>query len=461
MDGTRRIDLDEIESRNQEKVIPRILILDPQEDFRLLLRDFLNAHGFNQVNSAANSEDAMDLLRTFKYHLIIADNNLPGMPGMDLLKYIRRYFGSIEVILVTDHPDVDDAVNAVNAVRSGAFDFLAKPVDVDKVLSLVTNALAKQLDNEKKIAIPLGLGVSQLHGYNIIRTLGYGNMGVVVLVEREGKYYAMKILRADSMENSYTPQKIERFMREANVLSHLDHPCVVKVFDFFVPDEDDEVMPYYIVMEFVPGRTLNYYLKKNILELNDKLAIIIQVASALDVVHQQGVLHRDVKPGNVIVSRNLHAKLMDFGVARIANSSLTLAAEIIGSPAYMAPECFGAKDEITERADIFSLGVLSYELLTGIQPFAGDTVMQLIDRICSFRPVAPRILNSDIPQGIQDVLARMLAKRAEERFAEVGEVIQAFNNYKIRQLNEKPQKKSITSIIFNRLMGGGEIQTWQ
>jgi len=454
-DGTRQISLRSDEDElGIEEFIPRILVVDDQENIRSMLQELLFANDYHQVDVACNSEEALDLLKTFKYNLILSDINLPGMSGMDLLKYIRKYFGSIEVILITGNPDLNDAVAAV---KNGAFDYLSKPVDFEKLLAQVTMALRQQQVTEKRLASPAGIEVDEIHGYNIIRTLGCGSMGVVALVEKEGKYYAIKILRKDTA-GAVNSQRIKRFLREAEVLAKIDHPCVVKVYDCFV-SENNLAIPCYIVMEFVPGNPLSYYMNKDVLSLDNKLAIISQIAAALEVVHKHGILHRDIKPGNVIINKQWDAKLMDFGIARILDSSLTMTQELVGSPAYMAPECFGNRDNIDFRSDIFSLGVMGYELLTGQKPFNGDVLGELMAKICSFDPVEPMKLNPNIPAGAQDILAKMLVKDPGERFAKTGDIVRAINHYKIRIQDESRKPGSATAIILRDLLM--KVQVWQ
>ncbi|OGV56402.1 MAG: hypothetical protein A2X49_07770 [Lentisphaerae bacterium GWF2_52_8] len=199
-------------------------------------------------------------------------------------------------------------------------------------------------------------------------------------------------------------------------------------------------------MEYVPGRPLTDYIKKNeSLSIDQKLYIIAQVASALAVVHKFGVLHRDVKPSNILVTESIQAKLSDFGIARISDSSLTMTHEVLGSPAYMTPESFDSRRPIDNRSDIFSLGILSYELITGTKPFQGETVGEMMAAIQHSRPKEPRKILPSISPAVQDILGNMLQKQPEDRYQSAAKVVHAINN-----LNKKSEETDTRSLRFFR-----------
>jgi serine/threonine-protein kinase len=187
-------------------------------------------------------------------------------------------------------------------------------------------------------------------------------------------------------------------------------------------DPADEI-PYFL-MEYVPGRTLADYIASGVLSFSTRISLLRQVAEALDAVHRHRVLHRDLKPHNVMVTDEFIAKLMDFGVAHIAGSSLTLVGSLIGSPAYMAPENFRSQ-AIDERSDVFSLGVLAYELLTGEKPFKGENLSQVGYAIVEAKPIDPCLLRPELSRHMGDTILRMLAKAPEERFPTATAVTQA------------------------------------
>jgi serine/threonine protein kinase len=408
------------------KVVRRILVVDDDDLLRQFLREILQDGGYPQVDIAADSQEALALLKTYQYHVVLADVNMPGMNGFELLEHLHVYYGSIAVLMITGIPDVE---SAVNAVKMGACDYLAKPIHPKKLLDAVGAALQRQQEQQAVAQVQTPLCCSPAREYKVIRNLGAGSMGVVLLVEKDGKNYAMKLLRNDSRSAHPATQR-QRFLREGQILSQISHPCIVKIYEYAMPEEGQEGNAY-IVMEFVPGNPLNRLIEQRSLAINDKVGILSQIASALDVVHRHGIMHRDVKPGNVLVTNEMFAKLMDFGVARIDDSALTMTAEMIGSPAYMAPECFEKKgSDVDSRVDIFSLGVLGYEMFTGLRPFQGRMFADLAQSIRTSRPPAPRELVPDMPVEIEAILARMLAKSPADRFQSCHEVVTAINQMK-------------------------------
>jgi serine/threonine protein kinase len=276
-------------------------------------------------------------------------------------------------------------------------------------------------------------------------------MGVVLLVEKEKKYYALKILRKEGDETNHS-LRIKRFLREAKILSQIEHPNVVKVFDSDLPDD---VSTPYILMEYVDGKPLTDFIKQDSFNLEQKLYIIGQIAAALAIVHKFGVLHRDVKPSNILVTDDYVAKLSDFGIAKISDSSLTMTHEVLGSPAYMPPEIFKPNKLIDSRSDIFSLGILSYELITGEKPFHGETVSEMMDAIQKARPREPRKLMPELPMPVQKVLESMLRKNPDERYQNATEIVEAINSL---GRNEKPEDTlSKSRSFFRNILSSGKI----
>jgi len=417
--------------------IPKILVVD-DEDFVLgFLKDVLENEHYD-VDTSCDCQDAIEKLKNTTYNLILSDINLPGMSGLDLLTMCKESYKSTEVILITGDPDLE---GAVTTVKQGAFDYLSKPITPDKLCERVSSALKHNYNKKTNTSSELG---SHRTGYSVVRTLGAGNMGIVLLVKKNQQYYAMKILRREN----YDPKhhlKVQRFIREAEILSQINHPNIIKIFEYGI--SEDEEIPY-IVMEFIPGRPLNHHMRSNTFTLEQVISIIRQIAEALSVVHQFGVLHRDVKPGNIILTDDMTLKLTDFGIARINNSELTITREILGSPAYMSPESFENSIRSDSRSDIFSLGVIAYELLTGVKPFHGDTIGEMMNAIKFQRPIEPLKINVTIPPGLQDILAKMLAKKPDERFSTATEIIKALDFEDAR----KQGKEGITRRLLRTLL---------
>lgn len=430
----------EEEENKKEKMQIRILIVDDEEAVRKSLEKALLSKNY-YVDIAGTSEDALKKLKERTYHIILADVRLPGMSGSDLLKYCKNNFPEIEVIIITGMPEVD---SAVSTVKGGAFDYLVKPFSLEILFKTIEEALKRHSEKLKSGSLDSDIYDHEPpSGYNIVRTLGSGNMGVVLLVEKRGQYYAMKILRKTGNEERHLA-RVKRFLQEATILTRINHPCIVKIYDFGLPEGKD--VPY-IIMEYIQGKSLVHYLKEDSLDFNQKISIILQIASALELVHSHGILHRDIKPSNVLITNDFCIKILDFGTAYIPDSSLGSEKKFLGSPAYMAPENFYSTENIDRRSDIFSLGVLSYELITGIKPFEAESLAGLIELIQNSRPIEPIKLVPDIPSWIQDILAKMLAKYPEDRFQNVSEIIKSIEHYRKNSIKGKPDSTITTRIL--------------
>lgn len=408
-----------------QQVPDRILVVDDDPLIRDMLNKILSQHGY-VVDLSDGGGDALEKLIDYDYHLLLLDANMPGISGFELLKYCKRHHPDTEIIMITGNPGLEDAVSTV---KDGAFDYIAKPFAIDNLLSRVKDAIDTQ---KRKVATLSKLPTtsdsgshispdSPLPDYKIIKTLGSGTMGVVLHVEKHSIPYALKILRKAGDESTHHV-RVNRFLREAEVLSKIEHPNVVRIFRSGFPKDSD--VPF-ILMEYVDGRPLTDYIKKGTLSITQKLEIIKQIAMALAAVHKAGILHRDIKPSNILVTPQHIAKLSDFGIARISDSSLTMTHEVLGSPAYMPPEAFNSKKMIDSRSDIFSLGVLAYELFTGTKPFHGETVAEMMEAIQHSRPIEPRKLIPDLSMSVQKLLAKMIEKRPSDRYETAQQIVDA------------------------------------
>jgi DNA-binding response OmpR family regulator len=396
---------------------PRILIVDDEDYVRSFLKDALTALPYT-VQVAEDAESAIKILKESKFDLILSDINMPGMSGMDLLTFCKEKYQETEVMLITGNPDLD---GAVGSIKQGAFDYLSKPILLDKLYERVEAALKH--GKRKSITISTITAAIQDSGYRNLKVLGSGNEGTVYLVEKDGQHFAMKVLNRN-IDNLLYDRKFERFIRETEILANMEHPNIVKMFDYGVLNKGK--IPY-IVMEFLSGQPLNKLIGKRNFSFEEKVKIIKDVANALLAVHEHGILHRDIKPANIILTDDNVIKLTDFGIARLKNSDLTMTRELLGSPAYMSPESFDNAKTKDIRSEIFSLGVIAYELFLGVRPFLGDSIGELIHVIKEMNPVEPKKMNPDIPEYIQSILAKMLAKHPSDRFSNMQEFLTAID----------------------------------
>jgi serine/threonine-protein kinase len=251
--------------------------------------------------------------------------------------------------------------------------------------------------------------------YKIAEEIGRGAMGVVyrALDPMMGRRVAIKAINTSYLEGVgvRAAEYLERFRREAEVAGALSHPHIVKIYD---------LGPDYLVMEYVEGQSLASLLQgRQRMPPERILQIVAEIAAALDFAHSRGIVHRDIKPGNVMVQPDGSAKVMDFGLARIASSTLTAAGEILGSVSYMAPEVILGRPA-DARSDIFSLGVVAYEMMTGERPFGGGSITVIIQNVVRMSPRPARHLNSNLPPEYDAIFDRALAKDPGARYATAG-----------------------------------------
>jgi serine/threonine-protein kinase len=250
--------------------------------------------------------------------------------------------------------------------------------------------------------------------YKIIEKLGEGGMGVVYKAEdrRLERTVALKFLSPDTTRDA---SATERFVQEAKATAALNHPNICTVFEI---DEADGRT--FIAMECVEGENLRAMIKAGALELNDALDIAVQVAEGLAAAHENGIIHRDVKPANIVVTPRGRAKIMDFGLARMAGGAqLTRIGTTVGTVAYMSPEQ-ARGDAVDHGTDIWSLGVVLYEMLTGKRPFTGDRDQAVIYSILNNEPDSIASHVSGVPPEIADILVKALAKDPAARYQSAG-----------------------------------------
>jgi len=260
-----------------------------------------------------------------------------------------------------------------------------------------------------------GLGQHTTLGrYEIIKELGRGAMGIVYLGKdpKINRKVAIKTLRFDDDVNEAQTKSVkERFFREAESAGNLTHPHIIRIFD---AGEDQDVA--YIAMELLEGQDLKRNCEKtNLFSTEKVLDMVSQIADALSYAHKQGVVHRDIKPANIMLIKDGTLRITDFGIARIQATSKTATGAVLGTPAYMSPEQVNGK-KVDGRADIFSLGVTLFEMLTGEKPFQADSIAALLYRIANVQHPDAREYNPKVPEDIIPVIEKALAKEAGKRY---------------------------------------------
>jgi eukaryotic-like serine/threonine-protein kinase len=273
---------------------------------------------------------------------------------------------------------------------------------------------------------------TKLGRFEITGVLGEGAMGVVYLAHdpQIDRPVALKMLRPEALVGEHGKEIESRFLKEAKLVGRLSHPNVVTIYE---AGEDKGAA--YIAMEYVEGQPLTAWLgPQRDLSLPDRISIVRQVGLALEHAHDRGVLHRDIKPGNILITPDRRVKVADFGIGKLltpGSSELTRTGHMIGSPAYMSPEQIRG-EKLDGRSDLFSLGVVFYELLTGVRPFPGDSITTLVYQILHLEPRDPVLVKPELPPATSDVFARLLAKTPEKRPASAREFLQEVDRIQSR-----------------------------
>jgi serine/threonine protein kinase len=273
------------------------------------------------------------------------------------------------------------------------------------------------------------MAIKKLGRYEIISEIGQGAMGVVYkavdpLIERT---VAIKTIKLDLSKEELASFEA-RFYREAQSAGRLNHPNIVTIYD--VGKSDDIA---YMAMEFLEGNSLSETLNSHTPIPLDTIAdIAAQVADGLAYAHENGIVHRDIKPANIMIVRDGVAKITDFGIAQMPTGSRTLAGTMLGSPKYMSPEQVIGQS-VDGRSDIFSLGVVLYEMLTGESPFSGDNISTIMYRILNEDPPPPRTVNPRVPDALDFIVSKTLAKHPDDRYQTAKELANDLRNF--AQLN--------------------------
>ncbi|MFH1435243.1 MAG: protein kinase [Pseudomonadota bacterium] len=443
------------------------LVVDDDGVVRVLIARMMAKLGFS-VREAADGVQALQAVEKQDFDIVITDLAMPRMDGIEFIRRARECGLSSPVIFLSGTESVS---KAVEAMKVGATEFLEKPMNSYRLAEAVDQLMAAagaekprackagqppadetafadpsvqvevgmpetvKLDSRQDPTTPMGPGRTgpappkvrlpkKIGRYEVLQLIGKGGMGLVYACSDPllGRSVAVKVLSTVSDKPQEAQELVTRFQREANAAATLSHPNIVAIHDMGQDEEGD----WFIVMELLQGAGLHQFLdREGKLPESEAVSLGFQVADALAFAHGRGVIHRDVKPSNMIVQPDGTAMLLDFGLAAVRGWHLTLSGRILGSPAYMAPERIRG-EQGGAAADQFSLGVVLYECMTGENPFDGDTVETRFLRVLEYDPPPLCEACDAVGQQLSNAIARMMCKQEHDRFQDMGSVADAF-----------------------------------
>lgn len=440
-----------------------ILIISNNANRARHLEAFFTKKGY-VIYQAEHGLKALKIINNANISVIIYDLVSEETAEFGFFEYIKKKHSSLKVVVVTE---IVSPQAIIKIMKHGAYDYIFDLTDVNSLIASINQAISekKDLDNkhlserknkeyqkilikelevskkelagvkndlmQRNLVVELIYGAGYLKQksfseemkpderriskYTILEEIGSGGMSVVYKAIDHILNREVAIKELTISQKPFPKEVIEdvtkRFIKEAQVIAMLRHDNIIKVFD--VLEENNK---HYMVMEFIEGKTLDKMISGNkILPILESISIVSEICLALDYIHSNNIIHRDVKPSNVIINSDRKVKLMDFGVIRDKSvSTLTPTGSIVGTMAYTAPEQSSKK--IDFKVDIFPLGTIFYELLTGINPFDGKTYADTFVKVASFNPPPPSSINSLCDEILDSIVMKALEKNPDKRY---------------------------------------------
>jgi DNA-binding response OmpR family regulator len=400
---------------------PKVFIIDDSPDYRALLSHHVATHWPDAAVKQYDPLESGRLPDDFSgagNDLILLGHPAGETDALDWLRQFMRIRKFPPVILIGDA----DERRIVTAIKIGAADYVSKRrLNHRRIIQAMEAALGQSqpiTSSGRFFVKPDELstsGLPSLRGYEFQRRIVVNEMSAVYLVrqQRSGEMMILKVLR--QMPDAGGEAAFDRFLQEYELIAKLDHPNIIKIFDLGVGDDHA-----YIAMEYCSKGSLKLRISRG-LEPDKAFALMRQMAEALGELHRAGITHRDLKPTNVMFRNDESLVLIDFGLAKKAalRAEITGTGEIFGTPYYMSPEQ-GQANEVDERTDIYSLGIIFFEMLTGQKPFEGDTAMAVI--VQHQQAPVPR-LPAEL-SSYQPCIDKMIAKKPDDRFQSVAELLE-------------------------------------
>lgn len=449
----------------EDWIMVRILIVEDDEDLRDKVQAWLQIEHGHEIDVAGDGIQALEVLLSREFDVVVLDWDLPGAPGIEVLKDFRAQGGTTPVLMLTGR----DAMDAKEmGFEAGADDYLTKPFHL-KELTMRIKSLARrasiaettkqkveaelrevrfkscpicaekyppetQLCKHDGAALSEGIEDGRAHAvfsdrYTIESVLGIGGMSTVYRAKQKllDRTVAIKLL---DRELAKKPDSVKRFLQEARTISQFDHENLISVHDFGISPDGQP----FIVMDYIEGRTLEQVInQEGPLEIGRSLYLFLAAATGIAFAHDAGIIHRDIKPGNLMITSDKsgteYVKLLDFGLAKLKQSpegyveKLTQGDLIIGTVDYMSPEhCQGL--ELDARTDVYSFGCVMYETVSGIEPFGSDNLLQTIQNQINKQPKPFNQIHPGlkVPDSMQHVIFKALEKDRTKRYQSMDEL---------------------------------------
>ena len=422
---------------DRERDFGALLIVEDHDDTRQTLREYLEQVGY-AVDTAVDGVEGLARARARAYDLVITDHHMPRVGGLELIAAIKREAPGPDVLMLSADSQVG---RAVEAMKLGAVNYLVKPIDVEDLIAEVRavlrarreralrrsppdvvrasrrRAAGRETPRAKPPAQPASAADDEIPTsiarYQVLSKIGSGGMGTIYKCfdPKLGRTVAVKVVDTES-DLRGQQELLARFAGEARAAGMLRHPNIVTVYDYCAEPDG----PVYLTMEYLSGEPLGALMAAaGRLPWQRVVGLAFQLADALEFAHRNQVIHRDVKPANVLVLAGDRVKLLDFGIAKLANAELTIPGTFVGSPRYLAPETFRGVS-VDYRVDQFSLGSVLYEMLAGAPAFDFSDFYAGVDAIISESPSSLEDLGLDAPSLLYDVMDRLHQKDPDRRY---------------------------------------------
>jgi serine/threonine protein kinase len=375
----------------------------------------------HEVTVCGDGAEGLQSILSSPPDLAVLDVNLPNMSGFDIAENIRgsAAISALPILMLTAQSDLDSRLRGL----ASADDYLNKPFDPEELEARIAALLRRSnMSPAKPPKKPVdALAGEQVRYYDIIEEFGRGNMSVVyrAIDTKLERTVALKFFTKEFKDS----EKQVRFIREAQAASRLVHPNICTVYTV---DETAHGQPF-MVMPFLEGMTLEERINQGTMKIGRAVNYAVQTARGLSAAHAEGIVHRDIKPANLFIESDGVIKILDFGVAKWTlksdSANTTQEGTLVGTVNYMSPEQVRGK-EVDARSDIWAVGVVLYEMLTGIKPFSGNNnIIATISAISTKKPDPITSLRSSVPADVEKIVIRALEKRPDDRYQNINEML--------------------------------------